>query len=368
MKRLTRILAPIGAIAGAAIVSTTGIARAQDAPDPSTASIPATICNSREDETTSRFCPKLLPIPVFTVTNADGSPIVTSVELSDGSTQEIGGVFLNPNDAQAFVSNLQENQPELSDRVQVSVLTLAEIYEADRANHIAHEDPMEFAYVPSREQLQQVRDIFAERNINVEGFDGVPLFFATSRADGGYLTIEQEGGAGGEFIPMYFDRASLDGLLALSGDEALRGSIQYDVLSLERMLKTMQVLDALEQLDAIVADPSSADLAATRIPDLPEMMVPEVLAILSQGEDDPLAAAIAARLQDDSFEGESAIDRIEAFLDAEIQSLVESGTPSPIWQEIRSQLDLGLGQILDRIAFFPSQTSVQFIQELLQAP
>jgi len=377
MKRLTRIPALLGAIVGAAIVSTTGIANAQDAPTGS--ATPASICNSRADTTASRFCSKLLPIPVFTVTNDDGSPIVTSVELSDGSTQEIGGVFMNPNDAQSFVTSLQENQPELEGLVQVSVLTLAEIYEADRANHIAHQEPMEFAYVPSRQQLEQVRAVYAERDINVDGFDGVPLFFATSRADGGYLTIEQtiapDAGSTAEpqtvsVIPMYFDRGSLDGLIEAGGDVALRSSVQYEVLRLERVLQTMQVLDALERLDEIVASAPDTDLSTTLIPKLPEMMTPEVLAILSQGEDDPLAAAIAARLQDESFAsaGNDPIARIEAFLAAEIDTLIESGAPSPVWQEIRNELESGLGQVLDRIAFFPSATSLQFIQDLLREP
>ncbi|NJN62240.1 MAG: hypothetical protein HC795_12560 [Coleofasciculaceae cyanobacterium RL_1_1] len=361
----------LGTIASAAIVSL-GLyatdAIAQEAPDPTDgASMVPSICASQNPDdpssAVSRFCPKLLQIPVFTVTNADGSPIVTSVPLADGSNQEIGGVFLDPNDAQAFVTSLQERQPELLGQVQVSVLTLAEIYEADRDNHIAHEDPMEFAYVPSRQQLQQAEEVFASQNVEIERFDGVPLFFATSRANGGYMTIEQDDES---VIPVFFDKSSLDRLITNFGDgEAFQNSVQYEVLRLERVLQTMQVLETLEQLDQIVAGTDQTPIEDTLIPSLPQMMVPEVLAILSQGESNPLAASIAMRLQDRELSGNTPLDRVESLLTLELDTLIESGTPSPVWQSIREELDTGLGDTLAQVVFFPSPTSVQFIQDLL---
>ncbi|TAF56435.1 MAG: hypothetical protein EAZ61_03200 [Oscillatoriales cyanobacterium] len=368
MQRIHRISSSFCSIASAAILSLglygTG-AIAQEAP--ATPSTVPSICASQNPAdpaaSVSRFCPKLLQIPVFTVTNADGSPIVTSVPLADGSSQEIGGVFLDPNDAQAFVTSLQERQPELLGQVQVSVLTLAEIYEADRDNHIAHENPMEFAYVPSRQQLQQAADVFAEQNLDIERFDGVPLFFATSRANGGYMTIEQDDAS---VIPVFFDKTSLDRLIENFGDgEAFQNSVQYEVLRLERVLQTMQVLETIEQLDQIVAGTDETAIEATLIPNLPKMMVPEVLAILSQGESNPLAASIAVRLQDSELSGNTPLDRVESLLTQELDNLIESGTPSPVWQSIREELDTGLGNTLEQVVFFPSPTSVQFIQNLL---
>ncbi len=371
MQRINRISSIFSSIASAAIISLglygTG-AIAQEAPETTnTTSMIPSICASQNsadpNSSVSRFCPKLLQIPVFTVTNADGSPIVTSVPLADGSNQEIGGVFLDPNDAQAFVTSLQERQPELLGQVQVSVLTLAEIYEADRDNHIAHEDPMEFAYVPSRQQLQQAADVFASQNINMERFDGVPLFFATSRVNGGYMTIEQNDES---VIPVFFDKSSLDRLITNFGDgETFQNSVQYEVLRLERVLQTMQVLETLEQLDQIVAGTNETPVDETLIPSLPEMMIPEVLAILSQGENNPLAASIALRLQDNELAGNTPLDRVESLLTLELDNLIESGTPSPVWQSIREELDTGLGDTLSQVVFFPSPTSVQFIQDLL---
>jgi len=381
MQRLNQVrpLSLLGSIAGVAIVGAgvlcgTG-AIAQEAPTtPSTSATPAapaavpSICASLNPNTPNspvgRFCPKLLQIPVFTVTNADGSPIVTSVPLADGSSQEIGGVFLDPNDAQAFVTSLQERQPELRDQVQVSVLTLAEIYEADRDNHIAHEDPMEFAYVPSRQQLQQAADVFAAQNLDMGDFTGVPLFFATSRANGGYMTIQQDDAS---VIPVFFDKTSLDQLISDFGsDDTFQDSVRYEVLRLERVLQTMQVLETLEQLDRIVDGSEDIAIDKTLVPNLPEMMLPEVLAILSQGESSPLAVSIATRLQEDrELSGTTPIDRVEALLIGELDTLVQSGTPSPLWQSIREELDSGLGNTLEQVVFFPSPTSVQFIQNLL---
>lgn len=371
MQRINRMSSILGTIASAAIVSL-GLyatdAIAQEAPNTTDgASTVPSICASQNPDdpssSVSRFCPKLLQIPVFTVTNADGSPIVTSVPLADGSSQEIGGVFLDPNDAQAFVTSLQERQPELLGQVQVSVLTLAEIYEADRDNHIAHEDPMEFAYVPSRQQLQQAEEVFASQNLEIERFDGVPLFFATSRANGGYMTIEQDDES---VIPVFFDKSSLDRLITNFGDgDTFQNSVQYEVLRLERVLQTMQVLETLEQLDQIVAGTDQTLIEDTLIPSLPQMMVPEVLAILSQGESNPLAASIAMRLQDRELSGNTPLDRVESLLTLELDNLIESGTPSPVWQSIREELDTGLGDTLAQVVFFPSPTSVQFIQDLL---
>jgi hypothetical protein len=177
------------------------------------------------------------------------------------------------------------------------------------------------------------------------------------------MTIEQNDAS---VIPVFFDKTSLDRLISDFGDgDTFQNSVRYEVLRLERVLQTMQVLETLEQLDRIVDGTDEIPVTETLIPHLPEMMLPEVLAILSQGEDSPLAVSIVARLQESDLSGNTAIERVESLLTLELDSLITTGTPSPLWQGIREELDAGLGNTLEQVVFFPSPTSVQFIQNLL---
>jgi len=330
---------------------------------------PANADNTAASDLTTLFRTQLSNIPVFAVTDGSGSPLVTTVTREDGTVQEIGGVFMSPADAQNFVTTLQSRQPDLDGQVQVTVLTLAEIYEIDRANHIAQANPMQFAYVPDPLQIQEAQTIYQAQGEDPNQVNGVPLFFAVSSVDGGYMTIEENGAS---VIPIFFDKTNLDAIIDRFGanQPEIRNSVRYEVLQLERVLRTMQVMQTLEELQQHLGEGiESQAVQATLIPRLPQMLIPDVLTILSQGPESPVAAEFATRLQAQSASetaGEP-IARLEAILDEELNAALAPGGQSELLANIQAELSSGIGQTLTQVAFFPADSSVQFIRGLLNS-
>jgi hypothetical protein len=59
---------------------------------------------------------KLQSVPVFTVTDAQGSPLVASIPKGQNQNQTtaVAGVFISQKDAQAFVERLKTEKPDLA--------------------------------------------------------------------------------------------------------------------------------------------------------------------------------------------------------------------------------------------------------------
>ncbi|HIK37809.1 MAG: hypothetical protein NZ901_02875 [Geminocystis sp.] len=141
----------------------------------------------------------LRPIPVFTITNSEGAPLVASGEKNE----KVAGVFISKQDATGFVERLKKENPELGKQVKVVPVSLGEIFQL--SENSAKKDGIVFAYVPSEKQMQQAKQL----NPQYQG--GVPLFVATIGKDGGYLTVKQNNM---EMIPFFFEKEQAEQLIA----------------------------------------------------------------------------------------------------------------------------------------------------------
>lgn len=191
---------------------------------------------------------KLSSVPVFAITDAEGSPLIASISNpeQDGQTTEVAGVFMNPQDANRFVERLTQEQPEMAGEVQVTVISLAEIYQLERRNR-DQSTPIEFSYVPTRQDIESAVSVLLDSGREGELLErngeyiypGVPLFMATAGPDQGYITVEFNGEV---VIPLFFDREDLDNVIARFQEQQpdFASTVETDVVQLEGVLETLR--------------------------------------------------------------------------------------------------------------------------------
>ena len=193
---------------------------------------------------------KLQAVPVFAITDAEGSPLIASIPQGEDpdNTVPVSGVFINRSDAEAFVERLRSQDPNIANQVRVTTISMAEVYQLDRENGEVPEG-LQFAYVPNRTQVDEAIGLLADRGEELEQFPGVPLFIGTAGPESGYLTIEQ---GGEQLIPMFFNRTELENVLEQFKTQQpdLAGTVGIQVESLEGVIRMMETSDnpQLEQL------------------------------------------------------------------------------------------------------------------------
>lgn len=194
---------------------------------------------------------KLSPVPVFTIANAQGAPLVASPPKGEKG-QAVAGVFISRTDAQAFLDGLKTKNPELAKGVQVVPISLAEVYKLNQDGK-GKPDSLGFAYVPSQVQVTSAVEVLKKSGQDVKQFAGTPLFVARGGKDKGYLTIQRGDSA---VIPMFFKKEDLQGLLDQFKQQqpALAPTVEVQVLALEGLMQVLQTKDD-PQLNQIMLVP-----------------------------------------------------------------------------------------------------------------
>lgn len=190
---------------------------------------------------------KLRPIPVFTIADSQGAPLIAS----NDENARVAGVFISKQDANGFVEKLKKDNPELGQQVQVIPVSLGEIFELSEAN-AKEKDPVIFAYVPTQSQVEQAK------KLNAQYQSGVPLFVAKAGDDQGYLTIKQNDQ---EVIPFFFDQQQVQQLVDnfKKAQPDLASTIKIDVVILEAVLEAFKEGND-EMLTKIVLWPSKESI------------------------------------------------------------------------------------------------------------
>lgn len=211
--------------------------------------------------TPDQIMQKLRPVPVFTIANSEGAPLVASPQNGQKGNP-VAGVFINQQDAQAFLDNLKTKNPEIAKNVKVVPVSLAEVYKLNTANQgKADKDKLMFTVVPSRQQVDTAQALLKQSG-EKEQFNGTPLFVARGGPDKGYLTIQQGDKA---VIPMFFKKEELQTLMDRfkQQDPKMASSLEVQVLNLEGVLEVMRTKND-PQLDQIMLIPPRESLEFVR--------------------------------------------------------------------------------------------------------
>jgi len=199
---------------------------------------------------------KLQTIPVFTIADQQGAPLVAS---SNNNQAKVAGVFISQTDAQNFLTKLKTENPQLGNQVNVVPVSLGEIYKLDQQNG-QQSNGLDFAYVPNQQQVQSAQTLLAQQRQEYKG--GVPLFVARGGEEKGYLTVAQ---GNEEVIPFFFDQQQLQAMIDKFKKEEpnLASTVTVEVVPLEGVLQAMQTSnDAM--LSKVVLVPSSESIQFLR--------------------------------------------------------------------------------------------------------
>ncbi|MEB3293844.1 MAG: Tic22 family protein [Synechococcales bacterium] len=204
--------------------------------------------------TPEQITQKLTRIPVFTITDAQGAPLVASPPNGQKGNPA-AGVFISQQDAQAFLERLKQQSPEVAKNVKVVPISLAEVYDLERKNQ-GKQPQLDFVYVPTKKQLDSAVAILKKVDPKAQQFPGTPLFAARAGKDKekGFLTIQQ---GNQSVIPMFFDKEQLQALLDRFKQQQpdLANSADIEVFPLEGVLEAMTTQKD-PQLEKIVLVPS----------------------------------------------------------------------------------------------------------------
>lgn len=188
--------------------------------------------------TQDQIMSKLRGVPVFTITNGDGSPLVATTNDASGKPVPVAGAFVSRKDAEAFLNKLKTQDSKLPKDIRIVPVSLAEVYKLSLQEK-GKPDSLTFAYVPLEQQVTLALAVLKQTEPQATRFDGVPLFVARAGKEKGYLTIQQ---GEQQIIPLFFEKDQLQTLLDRFKQQqpTLASTISIEVLNLEGVIQTLE--------------------------------------------------------------------------------------------------------------------------------
>lgn len=183
--------------------------------------------------------------PVFFIISSDNKVLFVSEE----NNQKIAPRFLSREDAQQFLSNLQQNNPQVANGARIAALPLGQVYKVDRDNANQQQD-IQFQYVPTEQQFQNARALSPQ-------FAGVPLFYATVGQES--ITIEENGQT---VVPFFFEKEALQRMVDRfkQAQPNRAAEVQIKVVALEALMEELRTSNDTN-LNKIILVPSQDSLA-----------------------------------------------------------------------------------------------------------
>ncbi len=182
---------------------------------------------------------RLDPIPVFTITNPQGIPILASVSDAKDKTKkvQIATFFLSQQDAQALLTTLKAQKSDVAKDAKILALSMHQAYDIKTKNK-AKADTLIFEFLPPKQQIDAALSVLKQNGQNVKEFNDIPLFFATGGADKGLLTIEQ---GQNKAIPFYFSQSDLQSMLdqLKTRDPKLSSTTKMQVTTLSKIVDSL---------------------------------------------------------------------------------------------------------------------------------
>ncbi len=178
---------------------------------------------------TAQILKKLQELPVFTLTDKTGSPLVDR----DATNGTYTNAYLSSKDAQAALQKMQQRKPELAKQLQIRPVSLSEMYKLKASKKV------DVLFVPNQSQVTVARNLNQKNNTTLEKFEGVPLFLGLAGQQPGYLTINQNKK---QIIPLFFEREQLEPYLETfkKNNPSLADTTGIQVLSLEKFMNTLR--------------------------------------------------------------------------------------------------------------------------------
>lgn len=185
--------------------------------------------------TQEQIVQKLTPVLVFTISNQNGETLIREIRNDQrNSTAKVAGIFISQKDAQAFLEKLKSENPQLVSNMQVIPQSLGDIYKLEEANKNKPE-ALNFAYVPTQQQVDSALTVLRQSGQNVQEFNGVPLFVLSGGPNKNYLAAQR---GDQQIIPFFFSKeevqAEAERIKKQQPD--LASTLQIDVVPLQGLI------------------------------------------------------------------------------------------------------------------------------------
>ena len=192
--------------------------------------------------TESQVLERLKGIPVFTITDDKGAPLLgTSTQPNPKGKPKPPQVllfFLNPSDASTTLSQIKKSNPTVGNKARILVRSMNDAYDVIKKNQNKKE--IVFQIVPDKASMDAARTILVSQGKPANNVPNVPVFYATGGKgkDQGLLTIDQNGK---QVVPFFFDRRDLQSLI----DRAKNQQPDVAKASKIQVASLFQVLDSM---------------------------------------------------------------------------------------------------------------------------
>lgn len=185
--------------------------------------------------TQEQIIQKLAPVLVFTISNQEGQTLIREVKNQQNNTAKVAGIFMNQRDAQAFLDKIKSENPQLAGNMQVIPRSLADVYQLEQANQ-NKPDALNFAYVPTQQQLDSALAVLKQGGQNPNQFNGVPLFVVSGGPNKSYLAAQR---GNQQIIPFFFSKEELQAELDRIKQQQpnLASTLQIEVVPLEGLIQ-----------------------------------------------------------------------------------------------------------------------------------
>lgn len=182
---------------------------------------------------------RLDPIPVFILTNEKSVPILASIPNPKDKAKQVRIVtfFLSQQDAQARLTALKTQNPDVGKSAKVMTISMRQAYNL-KAQNKGKEDSLVFVFLSPKQHVDAAQAILSKNRQNFNDSNDIPLFFATGGANNGLLTLEQ---GKEKVIPFYFSKQDLQGMLdhLKQRDARLSSTMQVRVTTLSKIIDSL---------------------------------------------------------------------------------------------------------------------------------
>ncbi|MFN5474925.1 MAG: Tic22 family protein [Pseudanabaena sp.] len=198
--------------------------------------------------TEAQVLERLGSIPVFTITDDKGSPLLGAIPQQPNTKTDDSQLlffFLGPEEAQQMLSQVQKSNPEVGKKAQIIVRSMNDAYQVIRQNK---DKKVLFQFIPAKASIESARTILSAQGVAADKIPNVPVFFAIGgQANSqGLLTMSiDQNGKKEQVVPFFLDKADLQHLL----DRASKDQPDITKATKIQVASLFQVLDSMVTKD-----------------------------------------------------------------------------------------------------------------------
>jgi len=194
--------------------------------------------------TEAQVLERLGSIPIFTITDDKGSPLLGSVPQQPNAKPDDSQIlffFLGSDEAQQMLGQVKKNNPDVGKKAQIIVRSMNDAYQVIRQNK---DKKVVFQFIPARASIDSARTILTAQGVAADKIPNVPVFFAIGGQDKsqGLLTMSiGQNGKKEQVVPFFLDKSDLQNLLdrASKDQPDVTKSTKIQVASLFQVLDSM---------------------------------------------------------------------------------------------------------------------------------